>query len=136
MTAEFIDTNILIYAEDGGMGSKHQVAVDLLARLAGQDLGVVSIPVLAEYYNAATKKLRMTSEEAEETIRDLSGWRIHRPAHADIVKAIGLQRRHQLSWWDAMILNSAIESGAGILWSEDLSGGQEFSPLVVRNPFD
>jgi predicted nucleic acid-binding protein len=38
------------------MGGKHRVAVELLARLAGQHLGVVSIQVLAEYYNAATKK--------------------------------------------------------------------------------
>lgn len=135
MTAEFIDTNILIYAEDSGMGTKHQIAVDLVARLARQDIGALSTQVLAEYYNAATKKLRMSSEEAEETIRDLSCWKIHRPSHADIVNAIALQRRYWLSWWDAMILNSAIESGAGILWSEDLGNRQEFGALVIRNPF-
>jgi predicted nucleic acid-binding protein len=135
MTAEFIDTNILIYAEDSGMGAKHQISVDLVARLAIQDAGALSTQVLAEYYNAATKKLQMTSEEAEETIRDLSCWRIHRPSHADILSAIGLQRRFRLSWWDAMIVNSAIESGAGILWSEDLGSGQEFGKLLVRNPF-
>ena len=77
----------------------------------------------------------MTSEEAEETIRDLSCWKIHRPGHSDIVKSIGLQRRYRISWWDAMIVNSAMESGAGILWSEDLGDGQEFGALVVRNPF-
>lgn len=135
MTAEFIDTNILIYAEDSGMGAKHQIAVDLVARLARQDTGALSTQVLAEYYSAATKKLQMTSEEAEETIRDLSCWQIHRPSHADILNAIALQRRYRLSWWDAMILNSAIESGAGILWSEDLRNGQEVGPLVIRNPF-
>ena len=135
MTAEFIDTNILIYAEDSGMGAKHQIAVDLVAKLARQDTGALSTQVLAEYYNAATKKLHMTSEEAEETVRDLSCWKIHRPSHADIVNAIGLQRRYRLSWWDAMIVNSAIESGAGILWSEDLDDGQEFGMLVIRNPF-
>jgi predicted nucleic acid-binding protein len=135
MSVEFIDTNILIYAEDSGMGTKHQVAVDLVARLASQDIGALSTQVLAEYYSAATKKLRMTSEEAEETIRDLSCWRIHRPSHADIVSAIGLQRRYRLSWWDAMIVCSAVESGAGILWSEDLCHGQEFGAVVVRNPF-
>ena len=91
--------------------------------------------MLAEYYNTATKKLRMTSEEAEETIRDLSCWKIHRPSHSDIVNAIGLLRRYRLSWWDAMVVNSAIESGAEILWSEDLSNGQAFGTLVVRNPF-
>ena len=135
MTAEFIDTNILIYAEDSGMGVKHQIAVDLVARLARQDTGALSTQVLAEYYNAATKKLHMTSEEAEETIRDLCCWKIHRPSHADIINAIGLQRRHRLSWWEAMIVNSALESAAGILWSEDLGNGQEFGTLAVRNPF-
>ena len=49
MTAEFLDTNILIYAEDGGMGTKHQIAADLVARLAGEDTGALSIQVPAEY---------------------------------------------------------------------------------------
>lgn len=40
-----------------------------------------------------------------------------------------------LSWWDAMILNSAIKTGAGILWSEDFTHGQRFGDLLVRNPF-
>ena len=76
-----------------------------------------------------------TSEEAEETIRDLSFWKIHRPSHADIVNSIGLQRRCGPSWWDAIIVNSAIESGSGILWSEDLNHGQEFGSVMIRNPF-
>jgi predicted nucleic acid-binding protein len=135
MSAEFLDTNILIYAEDSGMGAKHRISVDLVERLAREDTGALSTQVLAEYYNAATKKLRMTSEEAEATIRDLGCWKIHRPSHADIVNAIGLQRRCGIAWWDAMIVNSAMECGAGVLWSEDLSNGQEFGALVVRNPF-
>lgn len=79
MTVEFVDTNILIYAEDSGMGAKHRMAVDLLSRLASQDIGAISTQVLAEYYSAATRKLRMSSDEAEETIRDLASWTIHRP---------------------------------------------------------
>lgn len=135
MIVEFIDTNILIYAEDSGMGIKHKIAVDLVARLANQNTGAISTQVLAEYFNSATKKLRMSSEDAEATIRDLSSWAIHRPSHASLLSAIALQRRHQLSWWDAMILNSAIESGAAILWSEDFNTGQNFGQIVVRNPF-
>ncbi len=135
MNVEFIDTNILVYAEDGGAGEKHRLAVDLLWQLATDGSGALSIQVLAEFYNTATKKLGMTSEETEETVRDLAGWRIHRSSHADVVRAIGLQRRFRLSWWDAMIVNSAIESGAHILWSEDLSHGQAFGGMTVRNPF-
>ena len=36
---------------------------------------------------------------------------------------------------DAMIVNSALESGAQTLWSEDLNNNQAFGPMVVRNPF-
>ncbi len=75
MTAEFIDTNILIYAEDGGMGGKHQGCRRIAGSTSRAGSRCCEYPVLAEYYNAATKKLRMTSEEAEETIRDLAGWR-------------------------------------------------------------
>ncbi|MBL8211070.1 MAG: PIN domain-containing protein [Bryobacterales bacterium] len=135
MTVEFIDTNILIYAEDRGMGAKHQMAVDLVSRLARQHIGAISTQVLAEYYSAATRKLRMSSEEAEQTIRDLASWTMHRPSHNDILNAIGLQRRYRLSWWDAMVINSAIASGAAILWSEDLTNLQQFGTLVIQNPF-
>jgi predicted nucleic acid-binding protein len=44
----------------------------------------------------------MKSEEAEEAISDLRGWSIHRPGHADVVRAIRLLRRHKISWWDAL----------------------------------
>jgi predicted nucleic acid-binding protein len=77
----------------------------------------------------------MSSEEAEETIRDLSCWKIHRPSHPDLVNSIRLQRRYRLSLWGAMVVNSAIESGSEILWSEDLGNGQQFGSVVVRNPF-
>jgi predicted nucleic acid-binding protein len=135
MSAEFIDTNILVYAHDVGMKGKSAVAVDLLARLATERRGALSTQVLAEFYNTATRNIGMHSEEAEEIIQDFMYWKIHRPAHSDIVNAIRLQRAHQLSWWDSMIVNSAIESGAKVLWSEDLNAGQRFGQMVIRNPF-
>ena len=52
-----------------------------------------------------------------------------------MINAIHLQRRHKLSLFDAMILNSAMESDCSILWTEDFSDGQRFGDLVVRNPY-
>jgi predicted nucleic acid-binding protein len=95
----------------------------------------VSTQVLIEFYNAATRKLGMPGTEAEAILGGYAAWAIHRPTHTDILNAIHIQRRHKLSWWDALIVNSAIESGAGILWSEDLNAGQKFGRMVVRNPF-
>jgi len=60
---------------------------------------------------------------------------IHRPGHADLIRASRLYRRHKLAWWDAMVINSAIELGCGTMWSEDLGHGQRYSTVTVRNPF-
>ena len=135
MSVEFVDTNLLVYAHDGGAGRKHGQAVELLTRLFEEGTGALSIQVLAEFYAAATRKLGMSSAEAEAVIRDLGGWMIHRPAHADLLKAAQLERRHKLGWWDALILASAIELGCTVLWKEDFSDGQRLGPIMVRNPF-
>ena len=59
MSVEFIDTNVLVYAHEGGAGAKHGRAVDLLAHLFEDASGALSIQVLSEFYSAATKKLAM-----------------------------------------------------------------------------
>jgi predicted nucleic acid-binding protein len=135
MSAEFIDTNVLVYAHDGGAGQRHDRSVDLLKRLFEEANGALSVQVLSEFYSAATKKLSMKSEEAEAAISDLSVWSIHRPGHADVVRAIRLLRRYKISWWDALVINSAIELGCSILWSEDLTDGQRYGTVTVRSPF-
>ena len=135
MSVEFVDANILIYANDGGAGAKHVKAVELLERLIAEGVGALSIQVLAEFYSVATRKLDMTSAEAEAVIRVLGDWTIHRPAHADLLKAAQLHRRYKLAWWDALILTSAIELGCSVLWTEDFSDGQQLGQVTVRNPF-
>jgi predicted nucleic acid-binding protein len=91
--------------------------------------------VLSEFYSAATRRLGIKSHEAEEIIRDLSGWTIHRPGHADLLKAAQLHRRHKIAWWDALIVNSARELGCTVLWTEDLSDRQRYGSVTVQNPF-
>jgi len=135
MSVEFVDTNVLVYAHDGGSGAKHQRSVELLTRLFEEGSGALSIQVLSEFYVAATNRLGMRSEMVEAVIHDLGSWTIHRPSHGDLLKASRLHRRYRVVWWDAMILNSAIESGCSILWTEDLSDGQRYSSVTAKNPF-
>ena len=135
MSVEFVDTNIFIYAHDGGAGEKHERSVQLLSRLVEDGTGAISIQVLAEFYAAATKKLGIASQEAEEILADLGGWIIHRPGHADLLRAVRFQRRYKMSWWDALVVNSAVELGCGVFWSEDLADGQRYGSVTVRNPF-
>ncbi len=135
MSVEFVDTNILVYAHGVSARSKRERAVELLTRLFEEGNGALSVQVLSEFYGAITRKQAMTSEQAEAIIADLGGWSIHRPGHEDVLKAARLRRRYKLSWWDAMIVNSAIQAGSAILWSENLSDGQRFATVTVRNPF-
>jgi predicted nucleic acid-binding protein len=52
-----------------------------------------------------------------------------------MLEAIDLEKRYQLSFWDALILASALNGGASIIYSEHFTDGQRFGSLEVRNPF-
>jgi predicted nucleic acid-binding protein len=49
--------------------------------------------------------------------------------------AIEKSIQHQLSIWDAMVVEAAIRSGAEILYTEDFQHGRRFDALTVINPF-
>ncbi len=66
---------------------------------------------------------------------DLALWHVHAPQAADVLSAIDLHRRHQTSFWDAMILQSAARLGCAVVWSEDLNAGQHYHDVQVLDPF-
>ena len=77
----------------------------------------------------------LASEAAAQIIADLSVWEMHCPTTEDVLHAIRLQKRYQISFWDAMILVSALQLGCQVLWSEDLNPGQIFGQVGVQSPF-
>jgi predicted nucleic acid-binding protein len=134
MIVEFVDTNVFVYAHDHSAGRKHVVAMDLLARLWQERSGAVSVQVLVEFYSATSKR-GLNIREAEAVISDLKGWTVHSADHADVLRAIELLRRYKISWWDALVVNSANQLGCRVLWSEDMNHGQRYGGVTVRNPF-
>ena len=133
--SEFVDTNILIYAFDATAGDKHRVAVELITRLWQDHRGCVSLQVLQEFYVASTRKVLLAPEQAALQVSRLGRWRVHRPSVEDVLGAIELHRGHSVSFWDGLILRSAQVCQCSVLWSEDLSSGQRWGNLEVRNPF-
>ena len=126
-----------MYAFDGTAGSKHEVARQLVDRLDDEDVGAASIQVLQELYVNLTRKLSptVTPPNARTVVRDLFTWQIFRPTEDDVVQAIDYSIQWQTSFWDAMILAAANHIGCEVLWSEDLSHGQTYGSVTVRNPF-
>jgi predicted nucleic acid-binding protein len=134
---QFVDTNILIYAHDRSAGGKHTRAGELIQDLWRSGAGCLSVQVLQEFYVNVTQKVPkpLSPEVAGQIIADLSVWQVHRPGVADILDAIRLQGRYQLSFWDAMVVASAIQLGCQTLWSEDLNPGQAYDQVTVASPF-
>lgn len=134
---QFVDTNILVYAHDSSAGPKYDRAQCLIRDLWESGLGCLSIQVLQEFYVTITRKVArpLPAEVAAQIIADLSVWEVHCPDAEDVLEAIRLQERHQVSFWDAMIIASAIHLGCETLWSEDLNPGQVYNKVRVQSPF-
>ena len=52
-----------------------------------------------------------------------------------VTTAIEKSIQHQLSIWDAMVIEAALRGGAQTLYTEDLNHGQRFESLTLVNPF-
>ena len=132
-----VDTNVLIHAHDLSSGPKHTRARGLVQELWQSGEGCLSVQVLQEFYVNVTQKVAkpLATEVAAQIIADLSVWQIHRPGVEDVLDAIRLHVRYQLSFWDAMIIASAVQLGCQTLWTEDLNPGQVYDRVTILSPF-
>ena len=132
----FVDTNILMYAHDASAGGKHERAKAIVEELWRDRTGALSTQVLQELaVNLRQKTGRPVDlKGTREIVADYLVWQLVVNGAESILEAIDLQGRYQLSFWDALIIQAAQTSGAGVLYSEDLSAGQEFGSVRVVNP--
>ncbi len=132
----FVDTNILIYAHDRSTGVKHQRAGQLIERLWTSGQGVLSRQVLQELCVNLRRKVAppVPVDEIRRLIQDYLSWEIVVNAPDAAIQALEIEARYKTSFWDALILQAAEQSGAAILYSEDLAIGQRHGAVQVVNP--
>jgi predicted nucleic acid-binding protein len=133
----FLDTNILVYAYDSSAGQKHTLAAQLVQECWENENGCLSLQVLQEFFVTVTRKimLPLDLQTARQIVADLTQWRLHAPNAADLLQAIDLEELHQLAFWDALVIQSAVSLGCKQLFSEDLNHGQAYGTVQVINPF-
>lgn len=131
----FLDTNILVYADDRSEPSKQVIARQLIR--SGFDSGkiVLSTQVLQEYFVSATKKLGLSAEKARRKVEIYGTQPIVRPDLELLLRAIDIHRWHQMSLWDSLVICAAQDGACKILYSEDMQDGQRFGSVKVVNPF-
>jgi predicted nucleic acid-binding protein len=134
---EFVDANVLVYAFDASAGEKKSAAEQLLRRLWDAGTGRLSVQVLQEFFVIVTAKVArpMSIENAAARIREFTVWKVFSPRASDVLRAILIREQSGISFWDAMIVHAAAESGCDVLWTEDLNDGQVIGGVRIRNPF-
>jgi len=130
----FLDTNILVYADDKAAPAKQRRALEVIAEHRRAGTGVVSLQVLQEYFVVVTRKLQVEARIARRKTELLAEFDVATPDVADILAAIDLHRLHSLSFWDALIVRSAKQAGCRVLLSEDMQA-REVDGVRVVNPF-
>ena len=128
---------MLVYAHDRSAGEKYRRALNLVEQLATRKNGALSIQVLQEFFVTVTTRLPrpLPVRDAAAIVSDLGALPTHAPSVTDVLAAIDMHDRLQVSFWDAMILRSAWVLRCAVVWSEDLAQGRRYDDLVVRNPF-
>lgn len=139
MSAEyFLDTNVLVYSFDDEAPTKRDLARELIARALRDGSGVISWQVVQEFLNAALHKWEkpMSPGDASDFLNGtLEPLCMVFPSATLWRSALSLQATSRYRFYDSLIIAAAQQSGAGILYSEDLQAGRQFGPLRIRNPF-
>src|SRR5581483_1250965 len=132
----FVDSNVLIYAHDVDAGTKYRVANSLLRQLWENRTGVLSVQVLQEFYANITHKVAkpLPLTEARMVVDEYSRWCIETTPN-DLATAFRIEDEARISFWDALIVASALKRGATRILSEDFSSGQRIAGIVIENPF-
>jgi len=134
----FLDTNLLVYSFEEGELAKRDRARQLIEQALETRQGVISWQVVQEFLNVALHKWQkpMTAADAREFLQAVLNPLCTVYPSAEIwSSALRIAEESQYRFYDSLIVASAIQSGATILYSEDLQDGRRFGPLQVRNPF-
>jgi predicted nucleic acid-binding protein len=128
----FCDTNVCLYALHAEEPLKAKKAESNLSQRP-----TISTQVLGETANTMLKKFRYSVEDTERNIRFLSDTcDIVIVELADYLRAFAIFRQYSLSWWDSLLIATALRSGCSILQSEDMQHGLSIEgQLKIVNPF-
>ena len=128
----FLDTSLWIYLySDKVKGRKiKQLVTDRFENI------IVSTQVLGELFHVLTKKGLKDKKEAKEIVSEIAGhFQVAAISLPTVNHAVNLHVKHGYSYWDSLIISSAMENGCKLLYTEDLQGDQVIDgKLKIETP--
>ena len=131
----FIDTNVIVYADDADAGDKRTLARRVIAEALDSGTGVISTQVLQEFFVVSTRRLGVAAEHVRDKIDHLHRFDVVQIGSDHIYAAIDIHRLNGTSFWDALILAAARAANCSTLYTEDLNHGQTISGVRIVSPF-
>lgn len=133
----FIDSNVWLYAvtqsQDSPPDPRHETARQLIAQVQP----CLSVQVINEVTVNLLRKFNFGEAEIRSLIRSLYKKYTIFALDADtFIQASRLREAYQLSFWDSIIVGSALQHHCGVLYSEDMQNGLMIENcLQICNPF-
>jgi predicted nucleic acid-binding protein len=134
----FLDTNVMVYSFDSSQPEKKERALELIGDALQNGSGVISTQVIQEFLNVATRKfaIPLKAEDCKGYLKTvLSPLCEVFPDQALYEASLEVQQETGYSFYDALIIASAVRGGCEILYSEDLQANQQIGSLSIVNPF-
>ena len=127
----FIDSNIFLYAFSDKDLSKQDISVKIITQNQ-----TISTQVLNEVSNNMIKKLNFSNKEIEKFISSCyEMYSIIEFSKEIFIEASTIRDKYNISYYDSLIVSSAINSMCDILYSEDMQHNQKIKNLTIMNPF-
>jgi predicted nucleic acid-binding protein len=134
----FLDTNIFVYTFDLNAPAKAAMAASLIRSALQSQNGFISYQVVQEFFNVALRRFAQPMSAADAVqylgtvLRPML--RIH-SSQALFAEALNVKASAGLSWFDSIIVASALQAGCTRLLTEDLQHGRRIGSLCIENPF-
>jgi putative PIN family toxin of toxin-antitoxin system len=131
----FIDTNIWLYAFMEQDSQKSSIAKEIIDENIEQIC--LSTQVLNEICINLLKKANYSEEEIKKLISNLDNvYEIYPIKVEDCLKSSEIRDKFYISYWDSLVIASALNNGCSILYSEDMQHNQIIEDqLKIINPF-
>lgn len=127
----FFDTNIVFYA------LSNDPARAGLAQLALEPGGTISVQVLNELTLALRRKASQSWDAIDRHMKTLAPFLLDVRPVLMTTHLLGreIAARHELPFYDSLLLASALEAGCSRFLSEDLQHGFRIDGLTIVDPF-
>ncbi len=127
-----LDTNILIYAFGKQDDDKKLAAIDII-----QKCNIISLQVINETIYVLQRKFKFPNQELEKVIEFLKQHFVISDLNLNTLdQTLKVTETYGFSFWDSMMVASALNNHCSILYSEDLHHNQVIEErLQIINPF-